>query len=318
MRSRLAHEIDAQLESLMSVRAVFPYMGSDMLGKRTVRTAPLYRAKGLDVRFHFPDGLTRKSISKVNGIGHWVNQSYIIRLCALLEANGVIPSRRQGRIDQAVDGHKDIDILRRLRGVFAHTDGQYDREKSEHRKLYNKIRAHYNLAVIGADKAASFPLSIDTVLIPLTKRCRSYADEVLSRSKATDSDALTHALRCSLKQAVTDAKKWFETSSGRTHTRTEFEARAQIPDTGEGSVYVFLRARGRSVYVGQTSRRIKNRLHDQRSPHKMKRWWDSWSRMRFVTLRDETDRKVLEMLLILAMKPTENEDLRPKPIQEMF
>jgi len=94
--------------------------------------------------------------------------------------------------------------------------------------------------------------------------------------------------------------------------------RGGLRDTGKGSVYVYFTRKGRALYVGQTSRAVKARLHDQEAPHKKATWWNRWSNMRFFQTSDDMDRLTLEFLLILAYRPQENKKPRAKDIAELF
>ena len=113
------------------------------------------------------------------------------------------------------------------------------------------------------------------------------------------------------------ARSWFEDRS-EIKTREQFEARGQLGDVGGGAVYVYFTDKGRAVYVGQTSRTVKARLHDQTSPHKSKPWWKTWSYMRFVALECDVDRLVLESLLIAIYEPSANEKPKAKSISALF
>jgi hypothetical protein len=119
----------------------------------------------------------------------------------------------------------------------------------------------------------------------------------------------TETLRKSVGTSADIARLWFESRTAP-KTKEQFEARGQLKDEGSGSVYVYYAADGSALYVGQTGRVVKARLHDQTSPHKKKDWWVTWSEMRFVQLPDEMDRLVLEFLLILAYSPPWN--VKPK------
>ncbi len=91
----------------------------------------------------------------------------------------------------------------------------------------------------------------------------------------------TETLRKSLGESADVARLWFE-SRTEPKGRTIFEAKGQLGDTSEGAVYVYYGQGGTVLYVGQTSRNVKARLHDQTSPHKEKSWWSQWETMRFV------------------------------------
>lgn len=126
-----------------------------------------------------------------------------------------------------------------------------------------------------------------------------------------------HILRDSFITTSAVAKTWFEDQS-EVNTREEFLARELLGDTGGGAVYAYFTDRGNVLYVGQTGRTVKARLHDQTSPHKKKSWWENWDYMRFVQTKCDVDRYFLEALLIAIYEPSENEKPKAKPICELF
>lgn len=127
----------------------------------------------------------------------------------------------------------------------------------------------------------------------------------------------TQVLRTSLATTAAVARTWFEERAD-IKTRKQFEARGGLADDGAGAVYAYFTAEGKAVYVGQTGRAVKSRLHDVTSPHKEKDWWSTWAFMRFVALQDGVDRLVLESLLIAGYEPTANEKPKSKSINELF
>ncbi|MDD5273522.1 MAG: GIY-YIG nuclease family protein [Methylovulum sp.] len=127
----------------------------------------------------------------------------------------------------------------------------------------------------------------------------------------------TKTLRESIKSSTDLAKIWFE-SKTTAKDRETFEAKGKLGDTNEGSVYVYYEQNGSALYVGQTSNGIKTRLHHQTSAHKTKLWWTNWTTMRFVQLPDETDRLVLELMLILAYSPRYNIKPKAKNLDTLF
>ena len=127
----------------------------------------------------------------------------------------------------------------------------------------------------------------------------------------------TQVLRDSLASTAAVARAWFEDRT-QIKTRAEFEARGGLGDSGNGAVYAYFSPRGQAIYVGQTGRAVKARLHDQTSPHKSKAWWDDWAFMRFVPLQCDADRLMLETLLIAAYEPLANEKPRAKCIDTLF
>lgn len=127
----------------------------------------------------------------------------------------------------------------------------------------------------------------------------------------------TQVLRDSLAMTAAVARAWFE-ERAPIKTRPQFDKRGGLSDQGIGTVYVYFTAEGRAVYVGQTGRAVKNRLHDATSPHKNKSWWQTWMYIRFLSLPDAADRLVLESLLIAGYEPSANEKPKAKSISELF
>ena len=127
----------------------------------------------------------------------------------------------------------------------------------------------------------------------------------------------TKTLRKSIGESADVARRWFE-SRTESKSRKIFEAKDQLGDTREGAVYVYYGQGDAVLYVGQTNRNVKARLHDQTSPHKKQPWWSQWKTMRFVNLPDEMDRLVLEFMLILAYLPLFNEKPKAKNFNELL
>jgi excinuclease UvrABC nuclease subunit len=113
------------------------------------------------------------------------------------------------------------------------------------------------------------------------------------------------------------ARTWFEERAAVVD-KAKFHERGGLNDNGSGSVYAYFDAHGKAVYVGQTGRNVKARLYDETSPHKQKAWWHCWSFMRFLQVADETDRLVLESLLIAGYEPGENAKPKAKSISTLL
>ena len=79
----------------------------------------------------------------------------------------------------------------------------------------------------------------------------------------------TKTLRSSLGASADIAKLWFE-SRTELKDRNTFDARGQLGDDGSGAVYAYYAQDLSALYVGQTGRYVKARLHDETSPHKDK------------------------------------------------
>ena len=168
-------QIEKQVEYLLRIRAMFPFIMESKIGLTEFSTAPFYQHAGINIRFHFPDGITPEQVHTINSIGHWINQNFVIRLCAILEHNGVIQPHGQGILDESLPGFEDVNIVRRVRNVLAHTSGRYNSSVLDERRLYQRIVSHYDPESSTVDTAQEFPLSIDTVLVPMARGCQQYA-----------------------------------------------------------------------------------------------------------------------------------------------
>jgi hypothetical protein len=126
----------------------------------------------------------------------------------------------------------------------------------------------------------------------------------------------TRTLRQSLGASADIARFWFE-SRTTPKTKATFGAKGRLGDSGIGAVYAYYSGEA-VLYVGQTGRSVKARLHDQTSPHKSKPWWPFWTHIRFVQLADEADRLILEFLLILACAPAHNKKPRSKALVDLL
>ena len=168
-------QIAKQIEYLLRTRAVFPVIGESAVGHTSFSTAPYYQQAGINVEVRFAEPITLGQVQIINSIGHWINQNFAIRLCALLEYYGVIPPQGQGKLNESLPGFQDINIVRRLRNVLAHTSGRYNSTVPEERKLYETMVTHYGVVGADPDTATKFPLSIDAVLVPMARGCQKYA-----------------------------------------------------------------------------------------------------------------------------------------------
>lgn len=101
-------------------------------------------------------------------------------------------------------------------------------------------------------------------------------------------------------------------------SRDDYFARGKLGDPGTGAVYAYFSQDGTPLYAGEASRPIKRRMHDQKSPHKVARWWSLWHTVRLLPVVDRTDRLTLELLLILALNPQFNVKPGQRQLSQMF
>lgn len=170
----IIQQIDQQWVDLLRARSAFPTMDDNIIGKRSVSTAPFYRDHGYPVQIFFPRPITKEMIREINQIGRWLNESYVIRMCALLEFCQIIPPKGQGRIDRSLEGHEAIDILRLLRNKLLHHSGRYNPKDVDSRKLYKNMVKTFSLRAENSNTATQYPVYINDFLLPLTEACKRY------------------------------------------------------------------------------------------------------------------------------------------------
>lgn len=153
-------------------KAHFPYVPPDAKGAKVVKTAPFYIRQGFNIEIVFSEGLSEEDIERINQISHWLNQNFIIRLCAVLESFGVISTAKAGQINFSLEGAEHVNIVRRLRNCFAHSSGRYDPKDKKHGKTMKLIADELGISINGL---TDWPISIDTVLKPLYDGCIRYA-----------------------------------------------------------------------------------------------------------------------------------------------
>jgi hypothetical protein len=127
----------------------------------------------------------------------------------------------------------------------------------------------------------------------------------------------TEGLRAALSHACSEVAILFM-SETIPKSRDEYFAKGKLGDNGKGAVYAYFDCQGTALYIGESSRPIKRRMHDQRSPHKSAEWWVRWEFVRFMQVHNRTDRLVLELLLILSLRPIFNAKPGPRELTKMF
>jgi hypothetical protein len=106
--------------------------------------------------------------------GHWINEAFVVRLWAILEAHHFVHE-----INQEISGWRAVDICRRLRHEIAHSTGEVIDKKAK--KLQEKITEYFRLDDQESIFDDKFILSKSTVLRPMHADCISYCKELLSQ-----------------------------------------------------------------------------------------------------------------------------------------
>ena len=162
----LLSDMETLKKNFLNTKVYFPYMEKNMLGKKSKTTPPFYINKGFNIKFIFNQPITEKHIRNNNEVSGWINQNFIVRLYALLDFYKVT-----NKIDQSLDGWKEVDLLRRLRNIFAHTSVKFNSRNKEHNRLGNELVSYFNIHEMIPNK---FPIPIDKVCIPIYDGCVRY------------------------------------------------------------------------------------------------------------------------------------------------
>lgn len=170
-------EMDILWTNLNKNRGYFPCVDDSSVGAKVLFTPSFYRAQGINIVHTFEEPLSVEMKNDMLRIGHWINQNFIIRLCALIESYQLISNAI--KIDFTLDGAEQLNIVRRLRNRFAHSSGRYNPDDSYDLKTMELMEKHLGISIEGR---TDWPLAIDTVLEKLLKACRLYAEEKLKGS----------------------------------------------------------------------------------------------------------------------------------------
>ena len=174
---RALEQLDEQLRLLTVTRAVFPRLAENVEGKTSVLTAEHFRAQGLGVVLSFAAPVSDKDIKGYNELAHWLNENFVVRLYAVMEANGFVSETVSIRHD--LPGADELDILRRLRRLIAHGSGYYDPENADKARLKQRIESTFSVeARREPEDLNKFPLGIRQVLIPLVEGCKRYVEAI--------------------------------------------------------------------------------------------------------------------------------------------
>jgi len=166
----LIEALDILWKNFNNCRAHFPCVPEDSVGVKSALTSPFYLRQGFNISFVFSAGISSEQIAKINQIGHWINQNFIIRLCALLESYNIFSETV--KIDKSIKGSWHIDIVRRLRHYFAHSSGRYHSNDKRHLETMKSICEKFGYSIALQE---DWPLPIDTVLKQLYEGCVDYA-----------------------------------------------------------------------------------------------------------------------------------------------
>jgi hypothetical protein len=167
-KEQCLNEMGLLWKNFTTVRGALPYLRETRIGKKRVTSPSYYRNKGIELAIEFSQPLDAMDIKNYNAMGYWVNQSFVIWLYALLEYHGLVES-----IDMANPNGEDVNLLRRLRMIFSHTNGRYDATNPDERRLFDAVINRYRPGTVDQER---FNLQIDEVLERMYSGARKYVE----------------------------------------------------------------------------------------------------------------------------------------------
>jgi hypothetical protein len=169
--SEVCDEIEHQWLYLLMTRAVFPV---DFEKLETWYSPDFYRNLGLNFKVCLPEGKSETFRKGAEGLAHWQNQNYVIRLYGILEKHGIMYSGRKAY------KNKLLILLYELRPkIGAHSSGRSAANKAHLRKATELINELFNQNV-DLNQVRNYDLSVDAVLQPMTKMAVQFVQNLRS------------------------------------------------------------------------------------------------------------------------------------------
>ena len=109
--------------------------------------------------------------------GHWINEAFVVRLWAVLEAHHVVDSFKS--IDKSLPGAKEVEACRLLRQKIAHSTVNIGSKSS--REVDRFVRKVFDLDDQESIFEGKYILSKDTVLRPMAKACSEYSTAIIEK-----------------------------------------------------------------------------------------------------------------------------------------
>ena len=174
-KDELLKEMDLLWSNFIQVRAPFPYPRKEHVGKSVLESSPFYKAEGINMKIEYEHALTKSDIERLRNLCYWINQSFLIRLYTLLEYYKLVSKNpTKNKIRKELDGHEELDILRRLRNQFAHT-GKYNPDDGAQEILFNRIVKQFKIEAKDIDERI-FPIPIDKVIKVIFEKVKKYVE----------------------------------------------------------------------------------------------------------------------------------------------
>lgn len=163
------NEIDEFRSYHIKVRARFPKIDESQIGQTVIQVPEFFQKSGINDELRFNSAITEESRRKNNDIGHFINQNFVLRLYSILNYYEFLGEGVS--LNKESPGFSEVDIVRRLRNIYAHSLGRYNEEDHGHRRLRDVLFSRFN---VDAREYQEFPLNINRVLTPLISGCKEY------------------------------------------------------------------------------------------------------------------------------------------------
>ena len=162
-------QIDEFRSFFLKVRSRFPYMSETAIGLTSFSPPAYYKNHGIDLEIQLTEPVTVNVKDENNAIAHFINQNFILRLYAILNYYGFVSESIS--LKKESPGFLEVDLLRRLRNIYAHSIGKYNSDNDDHVKLREVMTKRFGINIIHYDE---FPLNIDEVLDEIIAGCKLY------------------------------------------------------------------------------------------------------------------------------------------------
>ena len=112
--------------------------------------------------------------------GHWINEAFIVRLWAVLQAHGITGAGKS--VDVALDGGPEVRVCKLLRNNLAHATGVI--KDKDTRYIDRELRRVFKLGTDASLISDRFILAKDRVLRPMHTAALRYASAVLVKESS--------------------------------------------------------------------------------------------------------------------------------------
>ena len=159
----IVNEIRLLEQMFRETRSNYPYIDENHIGKTPILR---FNVGNNIVYINYEKPITKEFREFNNKIAHFHNQNFIVRLFSVLNNYQIFQNLK-------ISDSPELYTLKRLRNIFGHSSGHYDKTNIDHRSLMRRMIKTFNLE----DKSYNdFPISIDTVINQIIKASINYVN----------------------------------------------------------------------------------------------------------------------------------------------